>query len=247
VLSSAGSFDAQVYHHIVNVVRLKAGEKIELVQRDVWLVWLCQIEEINTEGLRLRVLSAIKSAKNPFSITLVVGSSKRDTVERVIRQATELGTTRIIPTLFDRSISRPSRQRAEAKIARLRKIANAAAQQSHRIDLPTITDLQDFPAMLELLHSLQPDTIFTLWEEESSSTLSAAIAQTSLPDPRVRDSHVVLVIGPEGGITLDEIERLRALGGKSVSLGTTILRVDTAACAAIAIARDALAMRTSQD
>ncbi|MCL2379408.1 MAG: 16S rRNA (uracil(1498)-N(3))-methyltransferase [Coriobacteriia bacterium] len=247
---SAGDFDAQLYHHAVNVLRLQAGERVELVQRDLWQTWLCQIGEINPDLLHLQIVESVKTSDIPFELTLVIGFSKGDTTETVVRQATELGATRIVPVLFDRSISRPVGARADAKIVRLNKVAVAAAQQSHRTDLPVLDTLYSFSTAIKLLEQMQPDAIFTLWEEaertdcNDSSTLSSAIAAVDLPSVNLRKPHLALVIGPEGGITAAEVEKLTTIGSSNVSLGSTILRVDTAACAAVAVACDALSLRS---
>ncbi|MCL2526367.1 MAG: 16S rRNA (uracil(1498)-N(3))-methyltransferase [Coriobacteriia bacterium] len=228
------------YHHIANVLRIEPGEQIELVVRDVWAPWLCEIESIDTRELHVRVLSAIETPLLPFETTLVLGFCKGDTNEKVVRQATELGVTRIIPTLFARSVSRPDSKKAASKIERLRKIAMASAQQAHRNDLPEILKLQSFGTALKTVNDLLPDLIAVPWEEEGvHHSLSELIENSLLPEaPEI--TRMVIVIGPEGGIRADEIEQLHDIGAHSVSLGPTILRVDTAACTAIAVSHDAL-------
>ncbi|MCL2606562.1 MAG: 16S rRNA (uracil(1498)-N(3))-methyltransferase [Coriobacteriia bacterium] len=233
------SRDLADYHHLVNVLRLEVGEKVEIVVRDIWTVWLCEVEKVDAAGISFGVLESIEASPLPFETTLVLGFSKGDTNDKVVRQATELGIRRIVPTLFERSISRPDAKKAAGKIERLRKIAASAAQQSHRTCLPEICELQTFAMTLELVESWHPDLIAVPWEEESRTLLSDFIESTLLPEyPEV--AQLTLVIGPEGGITAEEILRLHDIGAQSVSLGATILRVDTAACAAIAIAHDSL-------
>jgi len=232
---AAGS---EVYHHAVKTLRLDAGKHVEIVLRDLWTTWLCEIEETKSDELVLKIVEEIPSPTYNFQIDLVLGFSKGDTNEKVVRQATELGVGRIIPVLFDRSISRPDKKRAMAKVERLRKIAVAAAQQSHRSDLPLVEELQSFDAALKFVSDEQPDLIFAAWEEESQRSLSEVIVETAMSGNAI--SHAVIVIGPEGGITAEEIKKLCDIGAHKVSLGATILRVDTAAVAAIALASDAL-------
>ncbi|MCL2403691.1 MAG: 16S rRNA (uracil(1498)-N(3))-methyltransferase [Coriobacteriia bacterium] len=231
--------DSEAYRHIVQVLRLGAGKSVELVQRGVWVTWLCTITSIDDEQVTLRVIEALESRELPFQTTLVLGFSKGDTNEKVVRQATELGVKRIIPVLLERSISRPDAKRAKTKVERLRKIAASAAQQAHRSDLPVIEDLQSFAATVQMVEGLEADLIVVPWEEEGDHPLSACIKNTDL-DSSSQATHVVVVIGPEGGISLDEITALRDIGARSVSLGPTILRVDTAACTALAIVHDVL-------
>ena len=246
------SCEKEVCHHIVNVLRLKVGDRIEIAQRELWTVWLCELETVSADDVRVSVLEQIPQSEEPFETTLVLGFSKGDTNEKVVRQATELGVKRIVPVLFERSISRPDEKRAKTKIERLRKVALSAAQQSHRLDVPVIEELQSFPAAIELISALQADLMLVPWEEERVTSLATVIKQEQLqkqiymqhPDiPQVTESrypHVLVVIGPEGGISADEIDTLRGIGARSVSLGSTILRVDTAAVAALAIVHDAL-------
>jgi len=239
--------DSEIYHHVANVLRLSTGKHIEIVQRNLWIAWLCEIEEIHSNELTLKIIQKIEAPAHHFQIDLVLGFSKGDTNEKIVRQATELGIGRIIPVLFDRSISRPDKKRATTKVERLRKIATAAAQQSHRGDLPAIEELQSFDDALKMLDDATPDLILAAWEEESQHSISEAIAsflaqrqsqqQQSVP-------HVVIVIGPEGGITAEEIAKMQDIGAHKVSLGATILRVDTAAIAALAIACDTLRRET---
>ena len=233
------AFEKDAHHHITNVLRLQVGEYLEIVQRDVWATWLCEIEQVDAENLMLRPVKEIETVQQPFETILVLGFSKGDTNEKVVRQASELGISRIVPVLFARSISRPNAKKATGKVERLRKIAASAAQQSHRSDLPVIEDLMSFAQATDFLRELKPDLMLAPWEEESERSLTQQMAMSKLPDCPA----VTLIIGPEGGITVDEIAQLEAIGAKSVSLGATILRVDTAAIAALAIVRAALESR----
>ena len=244
--------EKEVCHHIANVLRLKVGDRIEIAQRGKWTVWLCELETVNANDVRVSVLEHIPQESLPVETTLVLGFSKGDTNERVVRQTTELGVKRIVPVLFERSISRPDEKRAKLKIERLRKVALSAAQQSHRLDVPVVEELQSFSTAIELISALQADLLIVPWEEERAASLTSTIKQAQLPKqipvqhpdiPQVTESrypHVVVTIGPEGGISAGEIDTLRRIGVRSVSLGSTILRVDTAAVAALAVVHECL-------
>lgn len=243
--------DTKNYHHITKVLRFAKGNHVEITIRDLWETWLCQIEAIDEQGLQFRCLELLESDQLPFEVTLVLGFSKGDTNEKVVRQATELGVKQVVPVLFERSISRPEPKKAQAKIGRLRKIATSAAQQSHRSDLPQIENLHSFKDLLKFIESTQPDLIAVPWEEEDQKTLwdyieSADLSQTlqaaQLPQPL----HLFMIIGPEGGISAEEIDQLQKLGAQSLSLGPTILRVDTAVVASLSIASSALQKKLSK-
>ena len=235
-LSFSLAFDGGVHHHVANVLRLHEGERLEIVQRGLWNVWLCEVEQVDAGDLVLRVIEEIPSAQQSFETTLVLGFSKGDTNEKVVRQATELGVACIVPVIFSRSISRPDAKRVASKVERLRKIAVSAAQQAHRSDLPIIENVMTFEDASGFLTKLSPDLVLTPWEEESGNSLAQQIALTDLPEC----PSVAVIIGPEGGISGEEIAQLETIGAKSVSLGLTILRVDTAAVAALAVVHAAL-------
>ena len=227
-------------HHLVNVLRARPGDEVELVERDTWVVWLCRLDEVSAENVSVTVLDELLQKPLPYQTTLLFGLSKGDKNERIVRQATELGVARIMPTIFERSVSRPDAKKAARKKERLQAIAESAAEQSHRADIPKVCEILSFEEALTSLCQENPDglphPILVPWEEETPRALSQDINAPALKET----PHITVVIGPEGGISQNEITELRNRGAHTVSLGPTILRVDTAVVATLAIVHDLL-------
>ena len=238
-MSGGISCEKELCHHLVNVLRLHPKDTIELIERGSWSSWLCRLDTISGEDVRVTVLDALPQKPLPYRTTLFYGFSKGDKNDRIVRQATELGVARLMPVIFERSVSRPSPKRAVHKFERLQAIAQSAAEQSHRADIPDAREIAPFAVALKRLREDKPDLILVLWEEEEPRPLSRSIDLSALPD----DPSVALVVGPEGGISQDEIAALRAAGAVTASLGPTILRVDTAVAAALSILQDTLSAR----
>ncbi|MDR1775589.1 MAG: 16S rRNA (uracil(1498)-N(3))-methyltransferase [Actinomycetes bacterium] len=228
-------------HHLYHVLRAEVGENIEVVRRMEWQVRVFQLTAVGADGVTGRLVRAEVLQQPAYTLDLLFGYAKGDKNETIVRQATELGVDHLYPTLFARSVARPDARKREAKTARLRGVATAAARQSHRVSPPDIAAIMTFARFF----SRSPfdrglyDLILVPWEEEAARPLSTTIADIPLP----QNPRVLLVIGPEGGITTDEIVLLRDAGAVTCSLGATILRVDTACAAACAIVADALAAR----
>jgi 16S rRNA (uracil1498-N3)-methyltransferase len=238
-MSGGINCEEKACRHMVSVLRLQVGDEIEIVERDDWRAWRCRLDSTVLGKVSVTVLEALPAAAPPFATTLLFGLAKGDKNERIVRQATELGVACLMPVIFERSVSRPDPKRAANKVARLRAVAASAAQQAHRADVPKVEELLPFATVLGRLRESKPDLLLVPWEEEAAQPLSQSIdASTLPPHPRV-----TLVVGPEGGISAEEIDALRQLGARAASLGATILRVDTAACAALAILHNTLNAR----
>ena len=135
-------------------------------------------------------------------------------MDLIVRMGTELGLSSIVPVLTARSVADPG----PARLARWQRVAQEAARQCGRGDLPEIHPAGDLQTGLA---TLGPVGLFVIpWEEEVQS-IGEVIAGTSF-------ASAALLIGPEGGLTLEEVEAGRAAGGQTVSLGQLILRTETA-------------------
>jgi len=151
------------------------------------------------------------------TLALIVPGCKGPRLSWMVEKLTELGTTRICLTNFARSVVRVGPTHAR----KLRRTAIEAAKQSRRVWLPDITCAAALP---EALDQAGRGSLLIAHPEESGGTLPGR-----LHTPELADEHVVAVIGPEGGLTPDEVSRLRDGGGRPVRLAPTILRVETAA------------------
>jgi 16S rRNA (uracil1498-N3)-methyltransferase len=216
-------------HHLRDVLRLGSGDVIELVSGGV--AWTVRLETVADEACGVREDAVPEPAPLP-RVTLAQGLAKGEKMDTVMRQATELGVARIVPFVSQRSVVRLDRTKATARTERWRRIAEGAAKQAHRLDVPEIAEpiaLADLPGALEGTRML------LAWEEAGDAVGIAA----TLAGPGARDA-VSVIVGPEGGLSAAEVQTLEEAGAVRVSLGPTVLRTETAGVIATALAIHAL-------
>lgn len=229
-------------HHMVNVARITPGERIEVVTRDDWQPYAATVAAVDRAGalsITLADLHHIEVATAPYRVTLAFGIAKGDKTDTIVRQAVEIGVDRILPVMFERSVVRLEGDKVQSRQARLQSIAESAARQSHQRRVPTV----DMPGRTEIAVSAaaEHDLVLVAWEEARELELTDAIAAHVEPGRQSDEPlNVMVVIGPEGGIAAREVAQLEAAGAVAVSLGSSILRVDTAAAVALGTTFDAL-------
>jgi 16S rRNA (uracil1498-N3)-methyltransferase len=165
------------------------------------------------------------SAESRVAITLALPLLKGDRSEEVVEAVTQLGVARIVPFVASRSVVRAI---GEAKRLRWERIARESAETARRGQAPAVGALVPWDELFGVL----PRPIVVAWEGEHETRLRDAI-------PRDVE-EISVVIGPEGGLTPDEIKVARENGAIVVSLGPRNLRAETAAIAAVAVMMDAL-------
>ena len=138
----------------------------------------------------------------------------------IVQKCTELGVSEIIPVVSERSVAKGE------KSGRWQKIAKEAAEQSGRALIPKISALTDFKSLLKKKNEF--DLALIPWELEKTNKLKA-ILQNSSP------KNIIILIGPEGGFSSQEIEQAKAAGFIPVSLGKRILRAETAGLAILSM------------
>ena len=157
-------------------------------------------------------------------LVLLMAIYKFDRLEWAIEKCTELGATRIVPVMARRTDAHLAAAAAK-RVERWRRIAHEAAQQSRRLTTPCI----DEPMTLKSAMGIQAPTRLLLNENERGLTFREALSEAS--------GALAFAVGPEGGWTEEELAEFDAAGWRSVTLGSTILRAETAAIAALAAAR----------
>lgn len=210
--------------HIRNVLRLKPGDEIELIdgtglECDARIVRI-SAGKVDVSILRRRLLEPISTLR----LIIAQAMLKDNKLDGVIRQITELGIHEWVPYTAHRSVPILNAQRVVSRKNRWEKIAIEALKQCLRSKLLKISDLMTFDAMLA--YGLNCDIKLIFWEDESPSR------PFELPD--LNDSSVksvIAIIGPEGGFIPDEIAAARTCGYETVSLGPRILKADTATLA----------------
>jgi 16S rRNA (uracil1498-N3)-methyltransferase len=166
-------------------------------------------------------------------VTLVQGISTADRMDQTIRQTTELGIQGIIPLECARSTVRLSDDTRSKKHMRWQRIAQSAAEQAACAFVPTITR----PCTLAqaLVHVAYYDLCLVAWEEYSDKGIRDALAEVRTHHPHNPLSSIALFVGTEGGFDAPEVTQMCDAGAVTVSLGSTVLRTETAAVVASAL------------
>lgn len=216
-------------HHAATVRRIRVGEAVTVGDgHGAWLDAECAA--VAPKEVLLQVTARTDVPAPRVRVELVQALAKGDRDELAVQAATELGVDRVRPWQSARSVSRWEGAKRAKGVSRWQQIAREAAKQAHRPWLPEVTDLTTLAGLVERaaqtrMFVLEPTAVdrLTSW----------------LPDP-ADDREVVLVVGPEGGFTPDERDKLRRAGAQEVRLGTEVLRTSTAGPAALAIISDRL-------
>jgi len=213
--------------HLARVLRAEPGQIFDVVAAG----FLHRAEIVSVSHDRVDfVLHEELESGSALPLHLCLAVFKFDHLEWAIEKATELGVARVTPILARRT-EKHLAQAALKRVERWRRIAHEASQQSRRTSVPAIAD--PIALKLALAHESAPNRIL-LSETEQSLTLSAALAAASSTES-AEITHT-LAIGPEGGWAPDEMALFTQHGWTHVTLGPRILRAETAAIAAIAIA-----------
>ena len=207
--------------HLSRVLRARIGQQFEVATGDG--VRLGEIVEIQPERVVFSLSNAQTSDDNASSLTvhLYLAIFKFDRFEWAVEKCTELGVTAIVPVIAARTDSHLA-SASNKRVERWRRIAHEASQQSRRHSAPEVYNPEKLGKVIEVA----PGRRIILSEAERGQTLLSLL----------KNSHEFsLAVGPEGGWTSSELDLFRSNGWSSASLGTTILRAETAATAALAI------------
>lgn len=230
------SKDAAIY--VARVHRLGEGDAFTAFDPERAIEATAVIVACSARSVRVAI-DGVKPAEvtAPRAVTLVQALGKGDKLDAIVRDATELGVTRVLPVIAERSVGRPSD--ATARLARWRRIAIEAARQCGRGDAPRI----DAPEpLIEAVRAIAGG-------ERTGSSRGACLAPgatRSLGDVLIAlppAAPFTIVVGPEGGLSPAEIEACEAVGWPAASLGPLVLRTETV-CAAVLGALLVLAQRT---
>lgn len=206
-------------HHLARVLRVEAGQQFEI--SDGARAYSAVIEDVSKSEVRFRVLEELGAAARLPPITLYMALIKFDRFEWMVEKATEIGIARIVPVEASRT-ERGLYEAAGKRVERWRKIARESSQQSRRVAAPIIEEAR------RITNLTVEGCRFRLEEQPGADLLLGALPKSFEP--------VSLLIGPEGGWTDPERVRLDNCGWTPVSLGSAILRAETAAIVAVGVA-----------
>ena len=206
--------------HLVRVLRARVGQEFDIVADAV--VHRGRVAAITDGRVEFELVEEIPVEFASLQLTLLLSIFKFDRMEWAIEKCTELGVTRIVPLIARRTDSHLVAASAK-RVERWRRIAVQATEQSRRLAPPEIADPVKLPDALTIPAKLK----IVLSEAEEQAHLREICTGA--------EDEVLLAIGPEGGWTPDELDQFQDHGWASASLGSTILRAETAAIAATAI------------
>lgn len=206
------------------VLRLKPGERM-LVCDGQGEEALCAVRQVGAAELELEVLERRESeTEAAVRVSVYMAFPKADKLEHVIQKATELGAYEIVAFPSARCVSRPDEKSLRKKLERWQKIAASAAEQSGRGRIPEVITLGSFKEALE--RAKQADKALLFYENEHAVTLRMALESGAF-------QTVSLLTGPEGGLEEAEVDQARKAGLQVCTLGSRILRCETAPLCAL--------------
>lgn len=211
--------------HMLRTLRLRTGDSFYSFDEEGQR-YRMRIMEATSRSLRAEVLETFPPEPPPdVEVTLLVGLPKADKMDFILEKATELGCSRVIPFRSSRTIPRLEAQEGKKKLLRWERIALSAAKQCGSGRVPEISSPLTFPEALKAAASSEGKVI--LYEGEGRFGLKKTLS--ALPGVK----SVALLIGPEGGFSEDEVALAETAGFLRAGLGSRILRVETAAVAAL--------------
>lgn len=215
------TLDAADSHHLFTVMRAQAGQKVQVV----FAAQTLTLAEVNADQETLTYLETLdRTVELPLAVTIAVGLPKQDKLEFMAQKITELGATSLIAYPAQWSVTKLDAKKAAKKVERLAKIAKGAAEQSKRLVVPEVRILDTFKSLIDQFDAY--DHVLIAYEETAKSGERAAFAQAL--SQMSTGQKILVIFGPEGGISPEEIDKMTQLGAFKVGLGPRILRAETA-------------------
>lgn len=212
------------YNHIKNVLRMKEGEEISVMVPGDDSEYRCCIAGYTEDKVECALEFVKKSdVELPCKITLYQALPKQDKMELIIQKAVELGVSVVVPVATRRAVVKLDGAREDKKIARWNSIAQAAAKQSKRAIIPTVSNILSLDEAIKDCSDYNVKLIpYELADADSMDRTRDIVAGVQ------PGSHIAIFIGPEGGFDEEEVNRCIGNGIEPITLGHRILRTETA-------------------
>ena len=208
--------------HISKSLRMKVGESLTLCTLD-GRRHECEITAFSTDSVTVKVLSSTICEQEPsVKITLFMALTKGDKMDDIVQKSVELGVYEIVPVLTARCISRPDEKQIKKKVQRWQKISDNAASQSRRGIIPQVKDMMTLKEASNVCNCFDKAIVFYECGGEKLRDIIDEDIKT-----------LAMFVGSEGGFEESEIDILKANGVTPTTLGTRILRAQTAPIAGI--------------
>ena len=206
-------------HHIIDVLRMVPGDRLQVVADD-GISFVGEITAINTSAATVAAQEILRETHEPdVQISLLQGLAKGEKMELIIQKAVEIGIADVFPVAMDHSVVVLDRSKTEKKTQRWQKIAEAAAKQSKRDVIPAVHEVM---TLTQVLQTKKWDLLLIAYESENKTSLKETLQAH-------KDAKSIgVIIGPEGGLSNEEVKVAQEARGIAVSLGRRILRTETA-------------------
>ena len=209
--------------HISKSLRMKVGEALTVCDTKGF-DYHCVISAVSNQRIDLEVVQKCKTTAEPtVFVTLYLCLTKGDKMDTAVKQAVEMGASAIVPVVSTNCVSRPDAKTLDKKCERWQRIANEAAGQSGRGKLPCVKPCISLKQAAELIKN---DDLCLFFYE---------LGGTPLEKIDENCKNISVIIGPEGGFSNEEAQMLQKHGARVTTLGSRILRAETAPVAAMAI------------
>lgn len=204
-------------HHIKTVMRMNVGDLIEVVYKE--RLYICKIDELSKDNIELSIFEE-KNDNNELSkyVTIAFSITKEDKIDLILQKCTELGIKEFIPIEMSRCNVKIDKQKEEKKIDRWRAICKEAAEQSKRNIIPKVNNIHKLKDLIKLDYDLKI----------VCSVNQGVINIKNVLHNNLNCDKIIFVIGPEGGISLEEERFLIDNNFIPTSLGKSVLRTETA-------------------
>ncbi|MBE6985033.1 MAG: 16S rRNA (uracil(1498)-N(3))-methyltransferase [Ruminococcaceae bacterium] len=206
------------------VLRLKNGDEVTVCDAE-GTDYRCTVSDVASGQISLVVHSVEPSQSEAKVVcSIYMAFAKADKFEHVIQKATELGASELICFPSSRCVSKPDEKSLKKKLERWQKIASSAAEQSRRGKIPTVLALPSYEAALQ--RAARSELAVCFYENEENLTFRAAIEEKPF-------TTAAILTGPEGGFSEEEIQQASEAGLRICTLGSRILRCETAPLCAL--------------
>lgn len=210
-------------HHAADVRRVRVGERVD-VGDGAGRVAECVVASVSAGAVDLTVVQTREVPVPQPRLVVVQALAKGDRGEDAVEAMTEVGVDEVVPWAAARSVVRWDGARGEKALARWRSAAREAAKQSRRAWLPQVSELASTAAVVARFRSA---VLGVVLHESAAAPLAAVVPPAT--------GEVVVLVGPEGGITEDELAVFESAGASAYRLGDSVLRTSTAGVAAAAV------------
>ena len=226
-VDGVAALPAEEAKHALKVLRLGPGDEV-CAMDGAGGRWRGEIGEVDGASVCVRLLEVLPDNEPPVRVTVYEGLPKADKLDFIAQKLTELGAAALDPVKMERSAGKLDPKDGARRRERLQKIAREAAKQCGRGLPMAVSEPMDWRAALEGMR--RHDALLIPWEDARSTRMKDVFAELA------NAKDIGIVVGPEGGMSPEEVDAMQAIGGRTITLGPRILRTETAAVVAAALA-----------